>query len=43
MKAEFKNRLWFDLINAFKSLGSVEESVLFLQDILTASEIKIYL
>lgn len=30
----------FDLINAFKSLGSVEESVLFLQDILTASEIK---
>lgn len=30
----------YDLINAFKSLNSEEESILFLQDILTASEIK---
>jgi len=30
----------FDLINAFKSLDSEEESILFLQDILTAGEIK---
>lgn len=32
--------LVFDLINAFGSIKSKEESVLFLQDILTASEIK---
>lgn len=32
--------LVFDLINAFSSIKSKEESVLFLQDILTASEIK---
>lgn len=32
--------LVFDLINAFKSLKSENESALFLQDILTASEIK---
>lgn len=32
--------LVFDLINAFKSIKSTEESVLFLQDILTAHEIK---
>lgn len=30
----------FDLINAFKSIKSTDESVLFLQDILTAGEIK---
>ena len=32
--------LIFDLINAFKSIKSADESALFLQDILTASEIK---
>jgi len=32
--------LIFDLINAFKSINSSDESALFLQDILTASEIK---
>jgi len=32
--------LVFDLINAFKSIKSVDESAFFLQDILTASEIK---
>lgn len=32
--------LVFDLINAFKSINSSHESALFLQDILTASEIK---
>lgn len=32
--------LVFDLINAFKSINSSDESALFLQDILTASEIK---
>lgn len=32
--------LVFDLINAFKSINSSDESALFLQDILTASEIR---
>ena len=32
--------LVFDLINAFKSIKSADESALFLQDILTAAEIK---
>jgi len=32
--------LVFDLINAFRSIKSTEESALFLQDILTANEIK---
>ena len=35
-----KPELVFDLINAFKSISSIEESVNFLQDILTANEIK---
>lgn len=30
----------FDLINAFKSINSTDESILFLQDILTVNEIK---
>ncbi len=35
-----KPDLAFDLINAFKSIKSADESALFLQDILTANEIK---
>ena len=40
IKQNLKIDYVFDLINAFKSLNSEEESILFLQDILTASEIK---
>jgi TrpR-related protein YerC/YecD len=41
MKKKYINSdLVFDLINAFKSIKSTEESVEFIQDILTAHEIK---
>jgi len=39
-KRYLKTDLVFDLINAFKSIKSSNESALFLQDILTASEIR---
>ena len=40
LKKNINSDLIFDLINAFKSIKSTEESVFFLQDILTAHEIK---
>ena len=39
-KSNLSSDLVFDLIHAFKSIQSTEESVNFLQDILTAQEIK---
>lgn len=39
-KKPINTDLIFDLINAFKAINSTNESALFLQDILTASEIK---
>ncbi len=40
IKQNLKIDYVFDLINAFKSLNSENESILFIQDIFTASEIK---
>ena len=40
IKRRLKSDLIFDLINAFNSIKSSQESASFLQDILTASEIK---